>query len=210
METYVKHNYWEGSTKIINIHTASKICQSGCNLSQWLYYNKGNNPQLYLLAIRVLSNLLIELNKYSSYSKNRYLFSKEILSRFTAHATRAIPLLQNCPLRCYFRAWAWSCLASSSARPWAADKLSHSCTKHSSQCSLFYLGLIKLLSFCWLCWAFSKLCEVPPREIVSWVSVLVATTLSQLILSAHLNWVSIIFLLHFLWQVKPNLIFLVF
>lgn len=71
-----------------------KICQSRHNLSQWLYYNKGNNPKLYLLSIGVLSNLLSELNKYSFYPKNSYFFQRNSF-RFTAHATRATPLLQN-------------------------------------------------------------------------------------------------------------------
>lgn len=57
-----------------------------------------------------------------------------------------------------------------------------------------------------LCWDFSKLCEVLLEEIVSWVSALIASSLSQLILSAHLSWDSMIFLLHLLWQVKPVLI----
>lgn len=72
METYVKHKYWEGSTRMISIHTARKICQSRHNLSQWLQYDKGNNPKLYLL---VLNNLLGELNKYSFFTKNRFFFS---------------------------------------------------------------------------------------------------------------------------------------
>lgn len=92
METYVKHKYWEGSTRMISIHTARKICQSRHNLSQWLQYDKGNNPKLYLL---VLNNLLSELNKYSFFTKNRFFFPYGILSVFTSHATGGALLLQS-------------------------------------------------------------------------------------------------------------------
>lgn len=70
METYVKHSYWEGSTKIVNIHIASKICQSRHICHSDFSITKEIIPNY----IWVLSNSLSELNKYSFYSKNRYLF----------------------------------------------------------------------------------------------------------------------------------------
>lgn len=121
------------STQIINIHTARKICHSRHNLSQWLYSNKGDKPKLYLLAIRVLSNLLSELNKYSFYSRNRVFFPpNKVFSCFTLLEQNFLLQKLFCPLRYYFRAWAWSWLAFCSARPWLVNKLQSSTNRFTN------------------------------------------------------------------------------
>ena len=147
METYVKHNYWEGSTKIINIHTASKICRSRHNLSQWLYYNRGNNPKLYLLAIRVLSNLLSELNKYSFYSKNRYFFPKKFFPDLQLMLVEQLLFSKTfLPFEVLFQSMSLELsrfLLQVILGQWTSSL--HSCTKHSSQCSLLSSQVIVLL-----------------------------------------------------------------